>query len=442
MTDRLTPDEILSDSKRYTLFDWQAQSKAAPLVIDHAEGVYMYAADGRRYLDFNSQLMGVNIGHGDKRVLEAVVEQGQRLPYVSPFFAYEARALLGRKLAQLFPGDIEKSFFTLGGAEANENAIRIAKAYTGRQKIMARYRSYHGATYATINLTGDPRRWANEMPPMPGVVHVLDPYHGVQRGWDDAETALALLEETIELEGPETIAAFILETVTGTNGVLVPPDGYLQGVRELCSRHGILYIADEIMCGFGRTGAWFAVDHWDVVPDLITVAKGLTSSYLPLGAVGISPEIASFFDDHVFWGGLTYNSHPLSVAAALAAIRVLEEDDLIGNAGRLGPVMRRHHEELAAKHPSVGAHRNIGLFGILELVKSRDTMEPMSPFNTVNETMAAVNRGLLERGVFTMMRFNGIMTNPPLCITEEQLAEGFAVIDEVLGEVADPAAVT
>jgi taurine---2-oxoglutarate transaminase len=442
MTDRLTPDEILADARRYTLFDWQAQSKAAPLVIDRAEGVYMYAADGTRYLDFNSQLMGVNIGHGDKRVLEAMVEQAQKLPYVSPFFAYEARALLGRRLAELFPGDIEKSFFTLGGAEANENAIRIAKAYTGRQKIMARYRSYHGATYATINLTGDPRRWANEMPPMPGVVHVLDPYHGVQRGWDDAATALALLEETIELEGPETIAAFILETVTGTNGVLVPPEGYLQGVRDLCSRHGILYIADEIMCGFGRTGAWFAVDHWDVVPDLITVAKGLTSSYLPLGAVGISPEIASFFDDHVFWGGLTYNSHPLSVAAALAAIRVLEEDDLIGNASRLGPVMRRHHEELAAKHPSVGAHRNIGLFGIIELVKSRGTMEPLSPFNTVNETMAAVNRALLERGVFTMMRFNGIMTNPPLCITEEQLAEGFSVIDEVLGEVADPAVET
>ncbi len=439
MTDHLSPEQILADAKRFTLFDWQAQAKVAPLVIDHAEGVYMYAPDGTKYLDFNSQLMGVNIGHGDKRVVEAIVEQAARLPYVSPFIAYEGRALLGRKLAELYPGDIEKSFFTLGGAEANENAIRIAKAYTGRQKVMARYRSYHGATYATINLTGEPRRWANENPPMPGVVRVLDPYHGIERGWDDAATSLALLEETIQLENPDSIAAFILETVVGANGILVPPDGYLQGVRELCTRYGIVFIADEVMCGFGRTGEWFAVDHWDVVPDLITVAKGLTSSYLPLGALGISPEIAEYFDDHVFAGGLTYNSHPLSVAASLAAIRVLEEDDLVGNAKRLDPVLRRHHEQLAAKHPSVGAHRNIGLFGVLELVKSRETMEPLSPFNVTNDTMVAVNKALLARGLFTIVRFNSIMTNPPLCITEQQLDEGFAVIDEVLTEIADPA---
>jgi taurine---2-oxoglutarate transaminase len=435
---KLSAEEIVALSKRYTLYDWQAQSKAMPLPVERAEGVYFFTTDGTRYLDFNSQLMGVNIGHGDKRVVDAIAQQAEKLPYISPFMAYEARAQLGQKLAELFPGEIEKSFFTLGGAEANENAIRIAKAYTGRQKVMARYRSYHGATYATINLTGDPRRWSNEAPPMAGVVHVLDPYHGVQRGWDDVESALANLEETIELEGPSTIAAFILETVPGTNGILVPPDGYLQGVRELCSRHGIVYIADEVMCGFGRTGEWFAVDHWGVVPDLISVAKGLTSSYLPLGAVGISPEIAAHFEEHVFSGGLTYNSHPLSVAAALAAIEVLETDDLVGNAKRLDPVLRKHHEELAAKHPSVGVHRNLGLFGIVELVKSRETMEPLSPFNVVNETMAAINRALLDRGLFTMIRFNGIMTNPPLCITAEQLDEGFAVIDEVLA-IADAA---
>jgi taurine--2-oxoglutarate transaminase len=439
MDKALSADEIVALSKRYTLYDWQAQSKAMPLPVERAEGVYFYTVDGTRYLDFNSQLMGVNIGHSDKRVLDAIAKQAETLPYISPFMAFEGRALLGRKLAELFPGDIEKSFFTLGGAEANENAIRIAKAYTGRQKIMVRYRSYHGATYATINLTGDPRRWANEQPPMPGVVRVLDPYHGVQRGWDDAEAALALLEETIELEGPSTIAAFVLETITGTNGILIPPDGYLQGVRELCTRYGIVYIADEVMCGFGRTGEWFGVNHWDVVPDLITVAKGLTSSYLPLGAVGIPPEIAAHFEENVFYGGLTYNSHPLGVAAALGAIQVLEEDDLVGNAKRLDPVMRRHHEALAAKHPSVGACRNIGLFGIIELVKNRATMEPLSPFNVVNETMAAINRAMLDRGLYTMIRFNGIMTNPPLCITEEQLEEGFSVIDEVLTEVADPA---
>ena len=434
----MSAQEIVEKSTRYTLYDWQAQGKLAPIAVDRAEGVHFWDVDGKRYLDFNSQLMGVNIGHGDKRVSEAISRQAEKLPYISPFMAYETRARRGEKLASLWPGELEKTFFTLGGAEANENAIRIAKAYTGRQKILARYRSYHGATYATINLTGDPRRWANENPPMPGIVHVLDPYRGTVRGTEDAEAALATLEETIQLEGPETIAAFILETVTGTNGILIPPDGYLQGVRELCSRHGIVMIADEVMCGFGRTGEWFAVNHWDVVPDLMTTAKGLTSSYLPLGAVAIRPDIAAHFEDHVFFGGLTYNSHPLSCAAAIAAIQVLEDDDLVGNAKRLDPVMRRHHEELMAKHPSIGRIRNIGLFGILELVESRETMEPLSPYNVVNETMQAVNKALLERGLFTMIRFNGIMTNPPLCITEEQLEEGFAIVDEAL-EVADRA---
>ena len=430
--------EIVEKSKRYTLYDWQAQSKASPIAVDRAEGVYFWDVDGKRYLDFNSQLMGVNIGHGDKRIAEAIARQAEKLPYISPFMAYETRARLGEKLSTLWPGELDTTFFTLGGAEANENAIRIAKAFTGRQKVLARYRSYHGATYATVNLTGDPRRWANENPPMPGIVHVLDPYRGTVRGTEDAETALATLEETIELEGPQTIAAFILEPVTGTNGILIPPDGYLEGVRELCTRHGIVLIADEVMSGFGRTGEWFAVNHWGVEPDLMSAAKGLTSSYLPLGAVAIHPDIAAHFEENVFYGGLTYNSHPLSCAAAIAAIDVLEEDDLVGNAKRLDAVMRRHHEELMSKHPSVGRVRNIGLFGILELVKSRDTMEPMSPFNVVNETMQAVNEALLERGLFTMIRFNGIMTNPPLCITEEQLDEGFAIVDEVL-EVADAA---
>jgi taurine--2-oxoglutarate transaminase len=337
------------------------------------------------------------------------------------------------------PGDLDKVFFTLGGAEANENAIRIAKAVTGRQKILARYRSYHGATYATITLTGDPRRWANE-PGMPGVVHVLDPYHGTQREPDDAATALANLEETITLEGPETIAAFILEPVTGTNGILIPPDGYLQGVRELCDRHGILLIADEIMTGFGRTGEWFAVNHWGVVPDIMTMAKGLTSSYVPLGAVGLRPNVYEHFDDHVFYGGLTYNSHPLAMATALAVLRVYEEDGLIEHARKMGEVMARHHRELADKHPSVGLVRNIGVFGILELVRNRQTMEPMAPFNGASDEMKAVAKGMDERGLFTMVRWNGIMTNPPLPITEEQLAEGFGIIDESLGP-ADEAVV-
>ncbi|MGZ8578493.1 MAG: aminotransferase class III-fold pyridoxal phosphate-dependent enzyme [Actinomycetota bacterium] len=434
----LSGDEIVELSKRYTLYDWSAQSKIMPLPVDRAEGVYFWTTDGTRYLDFNSQLMGVNIGHGDKRVIDAVAKQGEKLPYITPFAAFETRAVLGQKLASLWPGALEKSFFTLGGAEANENAIRMARSFTDRQKIMVRYRAYHGATYLTINLTGDPRRWANENPPAAGIVRVLDPYHGPERPQDSTEVALARLEEQIVLEGAETIAAFLLETVTGTNGILIPPDGYLEGVRELCTRYGIVMIADEIMCGFGRTGEWFAVDHWDVVPDLMTTAKGLTSSYLPLGAVAISPEIAAHFEDRVYYGGLTYNSHPMSCAAALAAIQVIEDDDLVGNSRRLGTVMERHHEELAAKHPSVGLHRNIGLFGVLELVKDPNTNEPMSDYNVTNEVMTSINRALLDHGLFTFVRWNSIMTNPPLCITEEQLQEGFEIIDDVLA-IADRA---
>jgi taurine--2-oxoglutarate transaminase len=433
----LTADDIVDLCLRHTLFDWQQQGSTRPIPVASAKGCEFFTVDGKRYLDFNSQLMGVNIGHGDQRVIDAVAEQGRTLAYISPFMATEVRARLGRKLAELLPGDLDKVFFTLGGAEANENAIRIAKAVTGRQKILARYRSYHGATYATITLTGDPRRWGNE-PGMPGVVHVLDPYHGTQQGFEDADTALAYLDETIALEGPSTIAAFILEPVTGTNGILIPPDGYLQGVRELCDRHGILLIADEVMSGFGRTGEWFAINHWGVVPDIMTMAKGLTSSYIPLGAVGLSPKVHKHFDEHVFYGGLTYNSHPLALAAAIATIGVYEEDGLIEHTVKMGEVMARHHQELFDRHPSVGRVRNIGLFGIVELVRSRETMEPLAPFNGASDEMKAVAKHLDERGLFTMIRFNGIMTNPPLPITEEQLAEGFGIIDEAL-DIADQA---
>jgi taurine---2-oxoglutarate transaminase len=433
----LTADEIVDLSLRHTLYDWQQQGSMRPIPVASAKGCEFFTVDGKRYLDFNSQLMGVNIGHGDQRVMDAIAEQGRTLPYISPFMATEVRARLGKKLSELLPGDLDKVFFTLGGAEANENAIRIAKAVTGRQKILARYRSYHGATYATITLTGDPRRWGNE-PGMPGVVHVLDPYHGTQRGFEDADTALAYLDETIALEGPGTIAAFILEPVTGTNGILIPPDGYLQGVRELCTKYDILLIADEVMSGFGRTGEWFAVNHWGVVPDIMTMAKGLTSSYIPLGAVALSPKVYEHFDEHVFYGGLTYNSHPLALAAAIATIGVYEEDGLIEHTAKMGEVMARHHQELFDKHPSVGRVRNIGLFGIVELVRSRETMEPLAPFNGASDEMKAVAKHLDDRGLFTMLRFNGIMTNPPLPITEEQLAEGFGIIDEAL-DIADRA---
>ena len=438
MSDQLSAAEVVQLSKQYTLYDWAAQSAVSPIPVARAEGVYFYEPGGKRYLDFNSQLMSVNIGHGDSRVNDAITRQLGELAYTnSAITATEPRALLGRKLASVFPGDIEKSFFTLGGAEANENAIRIAKAVTGRPKILARYRSYHGGTHAAITLTGDPRRWPNE-PGYPGVVHVLDFYHGTTRPWDDAATALQVLRETIELEGPKTIAAFIIEPVTGTNGILIPPPGYLEGVREICDEYGILMIADEVMAGFGRTGKWFAVDHFGVVPDIITCAKGLTSSYLPLGVVGLRRPVAEHFEKNVFAGGLTYNSHPVCLAAALATIEVMEQDQIVENAAKMGSVMAGQHQELAAKHPSVGAVRNIGLFGILEIVRNRTTGEPMAPFNGSSPEMQALHRYLLDNGVYTILHWNQVMTNPPLTITEDQLAEGFAVLDKAL-DITDQA---
>jgi taurine--2-oxoglutarate transaminase len=423
--------EIVSLSRKHTLYEWSAQSKVDPIPVASAKGIYFYTPEGKRFIDFNSQLMSVNIGHGDPRVIQAITEQAATLAYANPFMATEVRARLGAKLAEISPGDIDTFFFTNGGAEANENAIKLARFFTGRHKIIARYRSYHGATAGAISLTGDPRRWAAE-PGIPGVVHVLDPYHGIEHGWESAESSLAMIEETIQLEGPQTIAGFILEPVTGTNGVLVPPEGYLVGLRKICDKYGILMIADEVMSGFGRTGEWFAVDHWKVVPDLLCMAKGLTSSYLPLGAVGMRHHIAQHFQDKVFYGGLTYNSHPMGCAAALATIRVYEEDGLIDNAKKMGVILKELAAGLQAKHPSVGAVRSIGLFGIVELVRSRKTRQPMAPFNGTSEEMAALGRFFREQGLYTFVRWNTFFTNPPLCINEQQMREAFAIIDRGL----------
>jgi taurine--2-oxoglutarate transaminase len=430
----MTGDEIVALTKAHTLFEWSAQSKVDPIPVAGAKGCWFWTPEGKRYLDFNSQLMCVNIGHGDERVIKAIQAQAATLAYANPFMATEPRARLGAKLAALAPGDIDVFFFTNGGAEANENAIKLARMYTGRHKILARYRSYHGGTAGAISLTGDPRRWAAE-PGIPGVVHVPDPYHGIQRGWDDVGLALANLEEVIQLEGPHTIAAFFVETVTGTNGILVPPDGYLQGVRALCTKYGILMVADEVMAGFGRTGEWFAVNHWGVVPDLLTMAKGLTSAYVPLGAVGMRRTIADHFTDKVFYGGLTYNSHPLGCATALATIAVYEEDDLIARAKRMGDVMARHMRDLEARHPIVGATRSLGLFGMIELVKDRTSMEPLAPFNGTSEPMLALGRFLRQEGLYTFVRWNTIMTNPPLVITEEELAHGFDILDRGIAAI-------
>jgi len=434
----VTSDDIVRLSKKHTIFEWSPQGTFDPLPVARAKGVYFWTPEGKRYLDFNSQLMCVNIGHADDRVVRAIQEQAAVLPYANPFLATEPRARLGAKLAEIAPGDIDVFFFTNGGAEANENAFKIARAFTGRQKILARYRSYHGATAAAINATGDPRRWSQ--PPMPGIVHVLDPYHGIERGWESTEQSLAYLDEVIQLEGPQTIAAFILESVTGTNGILVPPDGYMQGVRTLCDRYGILMICDEVMSGFGRTGAWFAIDHWQVVPDLITMAKGLTSAYVQLGAVGIRQKIADHFGTHPFPSGLTYNSHPLACAAALATIAVIEDDGLVERARETGKLMAQMLADLAARHPSVGAVRSIGLFGIVELVKNRQTKEPMAPFNGTSPEMAALSKFFRDEGLYTIVRWNYFFTNPPLPITEAELREGFSVISRALA-VADKSVV-
>jgi taurine--2-oxoglutarate transaminase len=432
-TAAMTGDEIVALSRKHTIFEWSAQSKVDPLPVARSKGIYFWTPEGKRYIDFNSQLMCVNIGHGDERVIRAIQEQAAVLAYANPFMATEPRARLGAKLAEITPGDIDCFFFTNGGAEANENAIKVARWYTGRHKILARYRSYHGATAGAISLTGDPRRWAAE-PGVPGIIHVRDPYHGIQQGWDTADAALAELDEIFQLEGANTIAGFILEPVTGTNGILIPPDGYLQGVRALCDKYGIVMIADEVMAGFGRTGKWFSVDHWNVVPDIITMAKGLTSAYVQLGAVGVQRKIADHFRDNVFYGGLTYNSHTLACAAALATIAVYEEDGLIERAARMGEVMKGLMQELATRHPSIGAVRNIGLFGIVELVRNRKTMEPMAPFNGTSPEMQALGKHFREQGLYTFVRWNTFFANPPLCIAEEELREAFAIIDRGLTE--------
>ncbi|HSY48209.1 MAG TPA: aminotransferase class III-fold pyridoxal phosphate-dependent enzyme [Thermoanaerobaculia bacterium] len=444
IAETMTAEEIVSLTKRHTIFSWSAQAGVNPIPMVRGEGIYFWDAGGKRYIDMNSQLMCVNIGHGDRRVIEAIKRQADELCFAGPGMATPVRARVGKMLADLTPGDLNRFFFTLGGAEANENAIRIARMVTGRQKIMARYRSYHGATLGAISLTGEPRRWANE-PGLPGVVRFFDPYkyrsHSFREG-DSDETftrrCLDEVEEIVAFEGGQTIAAMFIETVTGTNGIIIPPDGYLQGLRQICDRHGILLVCDEVMCGLGRTGRWFAADHWNVVPDMITMAKGLTSAYLPLGAVAISDRIAGYFDKNMFFGGLTYNAHPMSLAAAEACLQVMIDDDTMVHTQRMGRVLSELHARMKEKHPSVGDVRSIGLFGVLELVRNRRTKEPMAPFNGTSPEMQRLNAFLKENGMYAFINWNNLFTNPPLCITEEQLRNAFTLIDRAL-EITDAA---
>lgn len=437
-------DTIRALDKSHVFHSWSAQAQITPLPVTRAEGSWFWDADGNRYLDFSSQLVNVNIGHQHPAVVAAIQEQAGRLATLAPGFANDVRAEAARLIAEVAPGDLDKVFFTNGGADANENAVRMARLHTGRHKVLAAYRSYHGATAGAIALTGDPRRWASE-PGMSGVVRYWGPYlyrsafHATTEA-EECERALAHLRDLVMVEGASTIAAIVLETVVGTNGILVPPDGYLAGVRALCDEFGIVMIADEVMAGFARCGEWFAVDRWGVVPDLITFAKGVNSGYVPLGGVIISAAIAATFDDRPFPGGLTYSGHPLACASAVASITAMREEKVIENARRLGDdVLGPALRALAEKHPSVGEVRGLGAFWALELVKDRTTREPLVPYNASGPDaapMAAFAAACKAGGVWPFVHFNRTHVVPPCTISDEDARAGLAVLDAAL-DVAD-----
>jgi len=438
--------QVVSDAKQYVLHSWSVQDALDPIPVAGAEGRHFWDYDGKRYLDFASQLVNVSIGHQHPKVIAAIKEQAETLCTIGPPMATEPRSTLARMLAEITPGDLTMSFFTNGGAEANENAIKLARWYTGRQKVIARYRSYHGATSGAITLTGDPRRWPAE-PGIPGVVRMFDPYTYRCPAGHPAPcpvcTGAPHLEEIVQYEGAHTVAAVILETVTGTNGVIVPPDGYLQSIREVCDRHGILLITDEVMAGFGRTGKWFGVENWDVVPDILTVAKGINSGYVPLGAMVVREPIAKWVRDKYFAGGLTYSGHPLACASAVASIEAFKEEGIVENAAEMGGVFAEQLRGLEERHASIGQLRGLGCLWGIELVKNRETREPLVPFNASGEAfapVARVSKAALERGLYLMTHWNVIMVCPPLTITREEIEEGISVLDEALA-VADEHAV-
>jgi taurine--2-oxoglutarate transaminase len=424
--------------KAHVMHSWAVNASLDPAVISDVDGVYIIDSEGRKILDFSSQLMCVNVGHKNRKIIKAIQEQAEKVCYLYPGFAYESRVKLGQALAEVTPGDLNKFFFTLGGAEANDNAIKIARAYTKKHKILARYRSYHGATYGAITLTGDPRRPPVE-PGLPGIVHVFDPYcYRCAFGLTYPECGIQCVEniaEVIQYEIAETVAAVMVESVTGSNGLIVPPDGYMKRLREICDENKILLIADEVMAGFGRTGEWFAIQNWDVVPDLITMAKGLTSAYIPLGGVAMSGDVSNTLDQEMLYCGLTYNAHPLSCAAAIATLEVYKEENLIENARAMGRILKTELNRLKEKHACVGDARAIGLFSCLELVKNKKTKEPLSPYNAMGKAAAnstEILKRLMARGLFTFVRWMFLFVVPPLSITEDQLREGLAIIDEVL----------
>ncbi|MGD8624070.1 MAG: aminotransferase class III-fold pyridoxal phosphate-dependent enzyme [Anaerolineae bacterium] len=432
---------LVTRNKANTLTSWTAQRGWHPISMSRAEGVYFWDADGKRYIDWSSQLINVNIGHGHPRVIAAIQEQIEQLSFAYPGIATEVRARLGEMLRALMPGDLSKAFFTLGGADAIENALKIARLYTGRQKVFARYRAYHGGTFGAMTAGGDPRRLANE-PGVPWIVHIHDPYAYRSpiyrdRSSQEGDTILGdLIEETVLYEGPENVAAILLEGYSGSSGIIQGGNAFWGRIQEICDRYGILLIVDEVMSGFGRTGEWFGINHYpDVKPDMLVMAKGLTSGYVPLGAVMVSERIAQHFEEQVLWCGLTYGAHPLGCAAGIANIEVYKAENLIENARRMGEVLRQGLLELSERHPCIGDVRGTGLHQVIELVKNRDTKEPMSGWNRpLSEPMQKVAASLREQGMSTFVKWDWVFCTPPLVINEEEIGEGLEIIDRALTE--------
>lgn len=431
--------EIVQDNLDYTLFSWSKQKGIAPIAVQRAEGVYLYDYDGKRYIDFSSGLMNVNIGHGNQRVTEAVVRQMQEVSYVTPSCVTRVRGELGRKLAEITPGNLQKTLFTVCGATAIENAIKLARLYTGRHKIIARYRAFHGSSYGAMTAGGDPRKLPADAQQAPNIIHVEDPYC-YRCPWNQELSSchrecVSHIERIIEFEGPENIAAILMEGESGSSGCIKYPPDYLKKVRALCDKYGILLIADEVMSGFGRTGKWFACDLHGVVPDMIATAKGITAGYLPLGALIVTDTIADYFNDRVLWLGLTYSAHPVACAAGLEVLKIYEDENLVENAALMGRYVDEQVARLQAEHPCIGDWRNTGLLGCLEIVKNRKTKEPMAPFNAKPEEMTVMNQvaaRLKQLGMYTFVRWNYVFIAPPLCITREQVDEGLAIISEAL----------
>lgn len=434
-----TNKQIIDLNKETSIFPWAAHSKVNPIPIAKAEGSFFWDFDGKKYFDLNSQLMCSNIGHNHPRAIESIIKQARELPFVAPQFASKIRGEYGAELKKITPGDLNHFFFTNSGSECNDAMVKFARAFTGRHKIFSRHRSYHGNTHTAQTLTGDPRRWMLGAQPTPGVIKYWDPYMYrspfYEKGMTEeefGEKMIKVLEEQLLYENPHTVAAIINETITGSNGVIIPPKNYYPLLRKLCDKYGILMVNDEVLNGFGRTGKWFAIDHYDTVPDIMCMAKGMTAAYTPLGGIAISDKLIDKFQDMVFPGGSTYQAHPICMANALETIKIYQDEKIIENCVKMGDVMTQLFKELKDKHPSVGEARNKGLLGVIELVKNRETKEPIGPLTPLAEPMVKLGAFLREHGVITFTNVNFLHTHPPLNVKETDLRDAFKVIDKAL----------